>query len=148
MIWKGLEKYRDVGLLVIRIGFGAGFLFYHGWGKLTSGPERWAQVGGAMEHFGIGFGHTFFGFLAAFSESFGGLLIALGLFFRPVCALLFVTMFVAMVSHYASGRGSPAHAAKNMFVFLGLIFVGPGKYSLDAMITRIIAQRKSSGGGL
>jgi putative oxidoreductase len=148
MIWNGLEKYRDVGLLVIRIGFGLGFLFYHGWGKLTGGPERWAQVGGAMGNFGIDFGHAFFGFLAAFSESVGGLFIALGLFFRPVCALLSITMFVAMVNHYASGRGSPAHAAKNMFVFLGLIFVGPGKYSLDAMITQLIARRKSSGKAL
>jgi putative oxidoreductase len=136
MIWNSLERYRDVGLLIVRLGFGLGFLFYHGWGKLTGGPERWAQVGGAMENLGIGFGHTFFGFMAAFSESIGGLLIAAGLFFRPVCALLWFTMVVAAINHYASGRGSPAHSAKNAFLFLGLIFIGPGKYSLDAMINR------------
>lgn len=134
MIWNTLERYRDVGLLIVRLGFGLGFLFYHGWGKLVGGPERWSQIGGAMENFGIGFGHTFFGFMAAFSESIGGLLIALGLFFRPACALLFVTMFVAMVNHYATGRGSPSHAAKNTMLFLGLLLIGPGKYSLDEWI--------------
>lgn len=136
MIWNSLEKYRDAGLLVVRLGFGLGFLFYHGWGKLTGGPERWAGVGSAIENLGIGFGHTFFGFMAAFSESIGGLLIALGLFFRPVCALLWFTMVVAAINHYASDRGSPAHAMKNSFLFLGLLFVGPGKYSLDAMINQ------------
>ena len=134
MIWNALEKHRDAGLLVLRLGFGLGFLFYHGWGKLAGGPERWAQVGGAMDRFGIGFGHTFFGFMASFSESIGGLLIALGLFFRPACALLFITMFVATVNHYATGRGTPAHAAKNAMLFLGQLFVGPGRYSLDHWI--------------
>lgn len=131
MIWNSLEKYRDVGLLIVRLGFGLGFLFYHGWGKLVGGPERWAQVGGALGNLGIGFGHTFFGFMAAFSEAVGGLLVAVGLFFRPASALLAVTMFVATANHYATGRGSPSHAAKNTLLFLGLILIGPGKYSLD-----------------
>lgn len=135
MIWSRLEKYRDVGLLIVRLGFGFGFVFYHGWGKLVGGPERWVQVGGAMEHLGIGFGHGFFGFMASFSESVGGLLIGLGLLFRPACVLLVITMFVATASHYATGRGNPGHSAKNMLLFAGLLLIGPGKYSLDQWIS-------------
>lgn len=30
MFWNTMEKYRDAGLLVVRLGFGLGFLFYHG----------------------------------------------------------------------------------------------------------------------
>ena len=142
MVWDFLEKYRDVGLLIARIGFGLGFLFYHGWEKLTGGPERWASVGSAMEHVGIGFGHTFFGFMAAFSESVGGALIALGLFFRPVCALLAFTMLIAATRHYVTGRGNPGHAVKNMFFFVGFMLIGPGKYSLDAVIN---ARRRGEG---
>lgn len=136
MFWKALEKYRDVGLLILRLGFGLGFVYFHGWGKLMGGPERWAQNGAAMSSLGIGFGHTFFGFMAAFSESIGGLLFAAGLFFRPVSALLCFTMLVATANHIVTDRGSPAHSLKNAMLFLGAIFIGPGKYSLDYLIER------------
>ncbi len=89
-----------------------------------------------MSHFGIDFGHTFFGFMAALTESLGGLLIAAGLFFRPVCAMLCFMMMVASIRHIATGRGNPAHAFKNTWLFLGLLFVGPGTYSLDDWIRR------------
>jgi putative oxidoreductase len=134
MIWDSLEKYRDVGLLIIRLGFGLGFVFFHGWDKLSGGPERWAGNGAVMSNIGIDFGHTFFGLMAALSESVGGLMIAAGLFFRPVCAVLAFTMVMATMSHFVSGRGNPGHAVKNFFVLIGLLFVGPGKYSLDAWI--------------
>lgn len=135
-MWNALAKYRDVGLLVVRLGFGLGFIYFHGWGKLVGGPERWEAVGGAMSNFGIGFGHTFFGFLAALAETLGALCIAAGLFFRPACAALAFTMFVATVNHIVSGRGSPGHAFKNFWLFVGLTLVDPGKYSLDALLSR------------
>ena len=141
MIWQSLERYRDHGLLIARLGFGLGFFFYHGLSKLVEGPERWTRVGGAMSSVGIDFGHTFFGFMAAFSEGVGGLLIAAGLFFRPVCVLLCITMAVAATNHYVTGRGNPAHAVKNAFIALGLIFIGPGRFSLDALLARK-SQRK------
>lgn len=131
MIWKVLEKYGDVGLLIARLGFGFGYIYFHGWGKLFGGPERWERVGGAMNSLGIGFGHTFFGFVAAFAETVGALLIAVGLFFRPACLLLCLTMLVAMINHIVTGRGSPAHAFKNSTLFVGLMLIGPGKYSVD-----------------
>ncbi|QXD15816.1 DoxX family protein [Rhodocaloribacter litoris] len=135
MIGDRLARYQDAGLLFFRLGFGLGFLFFHGWGKLSGGPETWAGVGSAMEMFGITFGHTFFGFMAAVSESIGGVLIALGLFYRPVCALLAFTMFVATVRHFVTGQGTPAHALKNFFVLVGLMPLGPGRYSLDAWLS-------------
>ena len=131
-----LSKYTDVGLLVFRLGFGFAFLFFHGWGKLAGGPERWEGIGSAMSIFGINFGYTFFGFLAAFSESIGGVLIAAGLFFRPICGMLAFTMFVATSRHIITGDGTPGHAFKNLFVMLGMIPLGPGKYSLDALISK------------
>lgn len=125
------ERWIDLGLLVLRLGFGLGFLYFHGWPKLVGGPERWAGVGGAVEHLGIGFGHTAFGLVAGLAESVGGVLVALGLFFRPAAVLLSATMFVAWFMHVSTGQGSPAHSFKNLWVALGLALIGPGRYSLD-----------------
>jgi len=99
------------------------------------GPEVWASIGSAMEIFGIGFGHTFFGFLAAFAESIGAICIVAGVFYRPALAMLGFTMVVATLSLAISGSGNPSHAFKNMFVCAGMFFVGPGKYSLDYRLT-------------
>ena len=136
MIWNTLSKYQDVGLLIIRLGLGLGFLFFHGWEKLIGGPERWEGLGNAMGVFGITFAPTFWGFMAAFSESVGGLLIAAGLFFRPICAMLAFTMFVASARHIITGEGSAAHSLKYMIMLAGLVFVSPGKYSVDAWLSR------------
>lgn len=134
MFWKAWGKYYDVGLLIIRLGFGLGFIYFNGWGKLVAGPEQWEKTGSVMGHIGIDFGHTFFGFMAMFSESFAALFIALGLFFQPMLALLGFTMIMASISHIATGRGSPGHSLRYAAISLGLIFTGPGKYSLDAWL--------------
>ncbi len=136
MIWTKLSRHTDLGLLILRIGFGLGMLIFHGWEKLTGGPETWANVGGAMEIFGIGFGHTFFGFLAAFAESIGAILIILGLLYRPAVAMLGFTMLVATLTLAITGNGDPSHAFKNFFVCGGKFLIGPGKYSLDYMFAK------------
>lgn len=134
MVWKSLSKHADLGLLILRIGFGAAFLYYHGWDKITAGPERWADLGGAMANIGIPFGHVVFGFLAALAESLGALLIMGGLFFRPAAIVLCFVMVMASLAHIVGGFGTPAHPIKNAFVLIGLFYIGPGKYSLDAML--------------
>ena len=122
----------DLGLLVIRLGFGLGFVWFHGLPKLLGGPERWTGVGGAVGNFGIGFGHQWWGLLAAVIETFGGLFLAAGLFFRPVSLALMAVMVAAATNHIVTGQGSPGHALKNAFLFIGLAFTGPGRYSVDA----------------
>lgn len=134
------DRWVDIGLLVLRLGFGLGFIYFHGWGKLMGGPEQWAGVGSSVEHLGIGFGHTVFGFLAAFAESIGGLMIAAGFLFRPAALLVAGTMFVAWVMHISTGRGTPANAFKNMWVAVGLSLIGPGRYSIDHWLASRRAQ--------
>lgn len=143
-MWSSLDRYRDSALLVLRLGVGIGFFWYHGWPKLMAGPERWAGVGGAMSSVGLGFLPVpeLWGFLAAFAESVGALLFAAGLFFRPVTLFLALTMVVATANHFVTGQGTPAHAFKNIFFFVGLMAVGPGRYSVD----HVLARRRADGG--
>lgn len=127
-----LGKYRDPGLLLLRIGLGIMFL-NHGLPKLMGGPERWAGMGGAMKNLGITFAPAFWGFMAAFAESAGGVALILGLAFRPACLLLAFTMTVATLYHLNKGDGirGASHAIEVGIVFLSLVLIGPGKYSLD-----------------
>ncbi|MFW5967447.1 MAG: DoxX family protein, partial [Persicimonas sp.] len=68
-----LEKYGDVGLLLMRIGLGASFIV-HGWPKISGGPAQWEQLGSRLEAVaGIGFLPEFWGFMAAFAEFGGGI---------------------------------------------------------------------------
>ncbi|MGJ1436850.1 DoxX family protein [Sphingobacterium siyangense] len=131
-IWNSLGKYRDTGLLVLRVGLGV-MMIMHGLPKLQGGPELWAGVGKSMGNIGIHFMPTFWGFMAAATETVGGLFLLLGLFFRPVALLLAFTMVIAGLMHLSKGDGisGASHAIELCFVFLGLILVGPGKHSVD-----------------
>lgn len=136
MLLHALDRYRDAGLLILRVGIGLAFALGHGGPKLFGGPERWRGVGGAAANVGLDFAPVFWGFMAAFAEFGGGILLILGLLFRPAAFLLLCTMIVAAVSH-ATGAipGSPLHAVEAGVVFLALIFIGPGTYSLDARLS-------------
>jgi putative oxidoreductase len=135
MLLSSLSKYADIGLLFLRVVFGCMFLFY-GTPMLFGGPDKWMQVGQAMGNFGINFTPAFWGFIAGLAEFGGGICLILGLFFRPVCFFLMITMIVASRMHLAKGEGlfGAAHAIEDGVVFLSLIFIGPGKYSLDALL--------------
>jgi len=128
-----LDKYRDHGLLILRLGLGAMFM-WHGLPKLLGGPELWAMVGGALGNFGVTFAPTFWGLLAALSEFGGGLLLILGLAVRPAALAMAGTMVVASTMHLANGEGlkGASHAIEVGIVFVALIFIGAGRFSLDA----------------
>ena len=132
MVLTFLNKHRHIGLLILRIGLGLMFVF-HGAPKLFGGAEKWGQIGMAMSSLGIGFMPAFWGFMAAISEFFGGICLILGIVFRPACILLTITMLVAAMSHLGRGEGlsGASHAIEAGIVFLSLILIGAGKYSLD-----------------
>ncbi len=130
-MWNVLGRYRDFGLLVLRLGLGAMFI-YHGAPKLMAGPDKWTSLGTALGHLGIHFLPMFWGLMAALSECLGGLCLALGLFFRPACLMMAVTMAVAANMHLALGDGlkTASHAIELGVVFFSLLFIGPGRFSL------------------
>ena len=132
MILGFLSRYRDFGLLILRIGMGGMYLF-HGGPKLLGGPEKWEKIGSAMSYLGIKAMPALWGFMAGFSEFFGGICLILGIFFRPGCILIAFTMAVAASMHLGRGEGLQAasHAIENGIVLISLLFIGPGKYSID-----------------
>lgn len=131
-IFDTLGKYRNTGLLILRVGLGA-MMMVHGLPKIMGGPEMWTGLGGSMKVVGITFLPTFWGLMAALAEGMGGFLLLLGLFFRPVNMLLAFTMLIAALVHFGKGEGvmGASHAIEVGIVFFSLIFIGPGKYSVD-----------------
>jgi putative oxidoreductase len=127
-----LGNYRNTGLLLMRVGLGI-MMMIHGYPKLMGGPDGWTKLGGAMGNVGIHFAPMFWGFMAAATEAVGGLLIVLGLFTRPVCILMIINLAVAALHHFSKGDGidGAAHAIETGIAFLGLLFLGPGRYSID-----------------
>ena len=135
MLLQMLNKYSDFGLLAIRIVVGGMFIYY-GAPKLFGGHEAWVGLGGAMQSAHITFAPAFWGFMAAFSQCIGGACLILGLFFRIFTILLSITMGIAVNMHLKKGDGlmGASHAIEDGIVFFGLTFIGPGKYSLDALL--------------
>jgi putative oxidoreductase len=127
-----LGKYRNTGLLLLRIGLGIMFTI-HGFPKLAAGPNGWTGLGGSMKVIGIDFLPVFWGFMAAVTETFGGFLLIVGLFFRPALILLTFTMIIAALVMLGKGDGlkGASQAIELGIVFFALIFIGPGKYSVD-----------------
>lgn len=145
MIWNTVYKHKDLGLLIIRVGLGVMFI-WHGAPKLFAGPERWIKIGGAIGNFGLHFLPGFWGFMAAVAEFGGGVCLILGVLFRPFMILLVLNLIVAASSHFARGQGlgGASHAIEDAIMFLGLAFIGPGKYSLDEWINHRAKTRATS----
>lgn len=79
--------------------------------------------------------------LAGFLEFFGGLLLLLGLFTRPVAFVLFVEMIAAYVIAHLPQGGWPVENQGELALLYALIFAflcanGAGRFSLDERLVR------------
>jgi putative oxidoreductase len=115
----------------MRVGIGA-MMVFHGLPKITH-PEKWAGLGSAMGSLHIHFWPTFWGFIAALTETIGGLFSILGLWFRLVSLFMIFLFIVATLHHFDTGSsiGEASEAIELGFVYIGLLFLGPGRFSVD-----------------
>lgn len=126
-----LDRLQPLGLLVLRIVLGA-IMIAHGYEKV---------FGGLSHHMDsvtrIGF-PSWFAYLSAGTEFFGGILVIAGLLTRLVgVAMAFEMTVVVIKVHLKNGMVGPGGyqfpLALAAMGFL-LIFFGAGPISLDAMI--------------
>lgn len=121
-----------MGLLVLRLGSGGLMLFAHGWGKLANFGER-------AETFRdpLGLGPELSLVLTVFSEVVCAGLVMLGLATRLASIPLVITMAVIVfVVHGADPFRQQELPLLFGFAYLTLLFTGPGKLSLDALISK------------
>lgn len=127
-----------MGLLMFRVMLGT-VMFVHGAQKVLGwwgGKGLEATVVGMSERMGI---PIVLPYAAAFSEFLGGILIAIGLYMRPSAAFVGITMLVASSQHldggFLSSNKGFEYPLTLAIMAIGLMFTGPGKYSLDALIS-------------
>ena len=131
-LFSQLGNYKNFGLLIMRVGLGV-MMFAHGLPKLTGGIPKWESLGNNMAHLHIHFLPVAWGFMSAVTETIGGLLCVLGLWFRLISLLMVFNFTVAIISLFAGGGNihDASEAIELAVVFAGLLFLGAGSYSVD-----------------
>lgn len=122
---------RNFGLLLLRVGIGLIFIV-HGYPKIIGGPKQWLWLGSQMQYVKITFAPVVWGFMAAASEFFGGIALVVGFYTRIAAFFMANVMLLAMIMHVSKGDsfGTIAHPLSLLVVFVSLIFLGGGKFSL------------------
>lgn len=132
---SSLGRAADLGPLFIRIGVGLVFAV-HGWQKFDGGVSNFA---GFLQSLNVPLPEVV-AWLMTIAEGVGGVLLILGLFTRFVTLPLIVVMVGAIllvkvdvgfiVGNAPGGELDTALLAG----LLGLLFIGPGRFSLDSML--------------
>ena len=117
----------DLGLLLLRIT-GAGLMLTHGVPKLgrlfAEGPIEFGDP------IGIGPGPSLF--LAVIAEFLCAVLVLIGFKTRWATIPVIITMAVAaFIVHAADPFGSKEKGLLFLGIFLSILLLGPGKYSVD-----------------
>ena len=126
-----LAKYSDAGLLLVRVSLGILFILYTV-PALMGGPTAWTHFGAGARNWGLHSHFQLWGFLGALLGCVGGVLMIVGLFFRMgVLVLLLLAIGHAIGVKHGSGFRTALPSIEMCFVLAGILFVGPGKYSVD-----------------
>ena len=133
------EKFKPLGLLVLRVALGAAFIF-HGYPKLTD-PARALK---AFPAYGL---PAYFAYISGILEVFGGGLLVAGLLTRGVALLLTIEMGFVLGRTILPVAGIYAFERYENPLLLGamalaLVTTGAGVISIDAFT---FEPRRSSG---
>ncbi len=120
-----------IGLALLRIG-AAVMMLTHGWAKIANFSENLSTFRDP-----IGLGPAVSLQLAIFAEFFCAILLAMGFLTRLSLVPLIITMSVAaFIAHADDPFSSKEKSLLFLLIFIVLLFLGPGKYSVDAQIKK------------
>jgi putative oxidoreductase len=123
-----LDRLQPLSLLVMRLALGA-VMVGHGFHKVFGGLHHHAQFVASLGLPG------WWGYLSAFAEFFGGLLVLTGLFTRFAALAIFIDMAVAIWKvHFHNGlmgNGGYEFPLALAALAFALMFFGAGPIALD-----------------
>ena len=125
--WKA-----DLGLLLLRLGTGVTLFLAHGWPKITHFGERAARFSDPLH-----VGSTASLALVVFAEVFCSSLVAVGLLTRWTVVPIIIFMLVALFLQHADDPWNKKELALMYLVSaVTLLFTGPGRFSIDGLISK------------
>jgi putative oxidoreductase len=123
-----LDSMQPLALLVMRLALGA-VMVAHGYPKVFGHLHESANLAASLHL------PAWLGYVSAFAEFFGGILVILGLFTRPAAFALWIDMVVAIAKvHWKHGLVGPAgyeFPLSLAALAFGLVFFGAGPIALD-----------------
>ena len=125
-------KGAALGWTLVRVTFGLMLSLAHGLPKARGDMGRFAE---GVANLGFPF-PLFFAWCATLTELVGGLAIAVGLFTRPAAAFAAFTMLVATYRHRPDPFSAMEKPLLFLAVFVAVILIGAGPWSLDAKLRR------------
>ena len=123
-------KRSGLALLIIRLGFGL-MMISHGYDKMHHFSEYEASF---MNFLGLSKGVSLG--LIIFAELFCAVFVVLGLFTRYACVILIIGMLVATSVMKWDIFAHAETAAIYVVGYLAILFAGPGRYSVDALLLK------------
>jgi len=122
--------WNDLGLLVLRVSFGLSMAFTHGLDKLTGYSKQASTFPDPL-----GIGPEISMALTVFAEFICTLSLSIGFLTRITAIPVALTMLIAVGLIHASDPWSTKELAFLYFAaFLSVALLGPGKFSLDALL--------------
>ena len=134
LLTRNLFGNQVLGLLLFRLVIGA-CIFMHGLDKMQVGETTLTTVGYVVVNVGIHEGFFIFGTLPALTEIIGGVLVCIGLFTRLGALGVVITMLFAFLFQMDNGMMKWIYPIEVGVGFLMLFLAGPGRFSIDAMIS-------------
>lgn len=127
-----LSKYREAGLLLLRVSVGLLFIYLTA-PALMGGAARLAHFGAGIRVLGLHSHFQLWGVIGALAGCIGGTLMIFGLFFRIgiLLALAISAIHAIAVARGASGLHAAIAAGEICVLLISLLLIGPGKFSVD-----------------
>ncbi len=130
------DRKKDFGLLIMRLGLAAALLI-HSLPRLFGGANAWKSVGTTLSFINVGVPPVLLGFVLLLLQALGAVSLVFGYFFRSACAIMFAIFGLYFFNYFSiSYQTLMLWSVALAAVFFGLIYVGPGRYSIAVKLEK------------
>jgi len=135
-MFSSQDRKTNFGLLIMRLGLAA-VLLIHSLPKLFGGTDNWQGIGTTLSFINAGVPAAILGFTMLFLETSGAVSLVFGYLFRIACTILFILFSLYFFNYFRIGYQTLMLWSIGLgIVFLGLIYVGPGRYAIAVKLEK------------